>query len=119
MELKAVSPTGEGPAQNFTRDVYVTPIYSGQEPSRMTVALVRFTPTVPPPPGTGTRWARPSTSPTASAWSAPATVRSCGSGPETRSSAPDEEHWQGAAADTFMSHLAMLPNLPGGEDPTT
>jgi quercetin dioxygenase-like cupin family protein len=32
---------------------------------------------------------------------------------------PGEEHWHGAAADTFMSHLAMLENLPGGEDPTT
>jgi hypothetical protein len=28
-------------------------------------------------------------------------------------------HAAGAAADTFMSHLAMLESLPGGEDPTT
>jgi quercetin dioxygenase-like cupin family protein len=32
---------------------------------------------------------------------------------------PDEEHWRGAAPDTFMSHLAMLENLPDGGDPTT
>src|SRR5204863_87873 len=32
---------------------------------------------------------------------------------------PDEDHWHGAAADTFMSHLAMLEALPGGADPTT
>jgi quercetin dioxygenase-like cupin family protein len=32
---------------------------------------------------------------------------------------PDEEHWHGAAADTFMSHLAMLEALPDGGDPTT
>ena len=32
---------------------------------------------------------------------------------------PDEEHWHGAAADTFMSHLAMLEALPDGQDPTT
>jgi quercetin dioxygenase-like cupin family protein len=32
---------------------------------------------------------------------------------------PDEEHWHGAADDTFMSHLAMLENLPDGGDPTT
>lgn len=25
----------------------------------------------------------------------------------------------GAAADTFMSHLAVLETLPGGQDPTT
>ena len=30
-----------------------------------------------------------------------------------------EEHWHGAAANNFLSHLAMLESLPGGEDPTT
>jgi hypothetical protein len=44
MELKPVRPTVKTPAQNFTGDVYMTPIYSGTGPSRMTVALVRFTP---------------------------------------------------------------------------
>jgi hypothetical protein len=28
-------------------------------------------------------------------------------------------HWHGAAAETFMSHLAMLEARPGGGDPTT
>jgi quercetin dioxygenase-like cupin family protein len=32
---------------------------------------------------------------------------------------PEEEHWHGAAEDTFMSHLAMLENQPSGGDPTT
>ena len=32
---------------------------------------------------------------------------------------PGEEHWHGAAADTFMSHLSLLESLPGGQDPTT
>jgi len=32
---------------------------------------------------------------------------------------PGEEHWHGGAADTFMSHLAMLEALPDGADPTT
>nr|WP_281371745.1 cupin domain-containing protein [Petropleomorpha daqingensis] len=32
---------------------------------------------------------------------------------------PDEEHWHGAAADTFMSHLALLEGKPDGGDPTT
>ncbi len=31
---------------------------------------------------------------------------------------PGEQHWHGAAADTFMSHLAMLEALPDGGDPT-
>jgi quercetin dioxygenase-like cupin family protein len=32
---------------------------------------------------------------------------------------PDEDHWHGAAADTFMSHLALLEAFPDGADPTT
>ena len=32
---------------------------------------------------------------------------------------PGEDHWHAAAADTFMSHLAMLDALPDGSDPTT
>ena len=52
MELKPTNPTAKGPAQNFAGDVYVTPVYSGQEPSRMTVALVRFI------PGAHTNWHR-------------------------------------------------------------
>ena len=52
MEPNPPNPTAKGPAQNFAGDVYVTPVYSGQEPSRMTVALVRFT------PGAHTNWHR-------------------------------------------------------------
>src|ERR1700712_2026918 len=50
MELEPVNPTAKAPAERFTGDVYVTPIHNGQEPSRMTVALVRFT------PGAHTNW---------------------------------------------------------------
>jgi quercetin dioxygenase-like cupin family protein len=32
---------------------------------------------------------------------------------------PAEQHWHAAAADTFMSHLAMLESRPDGADPTT
>jgi hypothetical protein len=32
------------PASHFTGDVYLNPIYRGEEPSRMIVSLVRFTP---------------------------------------------------------------------------
>ena len=50
MELLSVSPTAKAPANNFTGDVYVNPIYRGKEPSRMIVSLVRFT------PGARTNW---------------------------------------------------------------
>jgi quercetin dioxygenase-like cupin family protein len=44
MEVRPVAATVKTPAQNFTGDVYLTPIYNGTGPSRLTVALVRFTP---------------------------------------------------------------------------
>ena len=50
MELKPVTPTAKGPASTFTGDVYVSPIYRGEEPSRMIVSTVRFT------PGARTNW---------------------------------------------------------------
>ena len=44
MELKLISPTAKAPGQEFTGDVYVNPIHRGEDPSRMIVGLVRFTP---------------------------------------------------------------------------
>ncbi len=52
MELQPVNPTAKAPANRFTGDVYLTPIYTGTGPSRMSVALVRFT------PGAHTNWHR-------------------------------------------------------------
>jgi hypothetical protein len=64
MELQPVSPTAKAPASNFTGDLYVNPIYRGEEPWRMIVGMVGFTP-ARAPTGTPTQWARPCTSPTA------------------------------------------------------
>jgi hypothetical protein len=50
MELQSVSSTAKASSSNFTGDVYVNRIYRGEEPSRMTVSLVRFT------PGARTNW---------------------------------------------------------------
>jgi hypothetical protein len=65
MELKPISPTAKAPGQEFTGDVYVNPIHRGEDPSRMIVGLVRFTP-VPAPTGTPTTSARHCTLPTES-----------------------------------------------------
>lgn len=119
MELKPVSPTVKTPASRFTGDVYMTPIYSGTGPSRMGVALVRFTPcarsnwhshavgqTLHVTEGVGLVGIRDGS------------VVRIHAG-ETVICPPDEDHWHGAAADTFMSHLSMLENRPDGSDPTT
>jgi quercetin dioxygenase-like cupin family protein len=119
MELSTTRPTAKAPAQAFTGDVYVTPIYSGTEPSRMTVALVRFT------PGARTSWHSHAVGQTLHVTEGIGLVGTRdGSVLRVRAGdtvicPADEEHWHGAAADTFMSHLAMLENLPGGGDPTT
>ncbi len=119
MEVRSVTPTAKGPTGTFTGDVYITPIYSGQEPSRMIVALVRFT------PGARTNWHSHAVGQTLHVTEGLGLVGTR-DGAVVRVRAGDtvispagEEHWHGAAADTLMSHLAMLESLPGGEDPTT
>ena len=119
MELQSVRPTGKTPASNFTGDVYLTPIYIGAGPSRMTVALVRFT------PGAHTNWHSHAVGQTLHVTDGvglvgtrDGTVLRIRAG-DTVVCPPDEEHWHGAGPDTFMSHLAMLEVLPDGGDPTT
>jgi quercetin dioxygenase-like cupin family protein len=119
MELHTPRPTAKAPAQAFTGDVYVTPVYSGTEPSRMTVALVRFT------PGARTNWHSHAVGQTLHVTEGVGLVGTRdGSVLRIRAGdtvvcPPGEEHWHGAAAGTFMSHLAMLEAMPGGADPTT
>jgi quercetin dioxygenase-like cupin family protein len=119
MELQPVQPTVKTPASNFTGDVYMTPIYRGTEPSRMSISLVRFT------PGARTNWHRHAVGQTLHVTEGVGLVGTRdGSVVRVRAGdtvvcPPDEEHWHGAAADTFMSHLAMLEARPDGSDPTT
>jgi quercetin dioxygenase-like cupin family protein len=119
VELQTTRPTVKTPASNFTGDVYMTPIHVGTEPSRMTVALVRFT------PGARTNWHRHAVGQTLHVTEGVGLV-GIRDGSVVRVRAgdtvvcpPDEEHWHGAGADTFMSHLAMLEALPDGGNPTT
>jgi quercetin dioxygenase-like cupin family protein len=119
MELQPVQPTVKTPASNFTGDVYMTPIYRGTEPSRMSISLVRFT------PGAHTNWHRHAVGQTLHVTEGVGLVGTRdGSVVRVRAGdtvvcPPDEEHWHGATPDTFMAHLAMLENLPDGGDPTT
>jgi quercetin dioxygenase-like cupin family protein len=119
MELHTPNATAKAPPSRFTGDVYVTNVYSGVAPSRMTVALVRFT------PGAHTHWHSHAVGQTLHVTEGVGLVGTRdGSVVRVRAGdtvvcPPGEEHWHGAAADTFMSHFAMLENLPSGEDPTT
>jgi quercetin dioxygenase-like cupin family protein len=119
MKLKTVNPTVKQPTQAFTGDVYMTPVYVGTGPSRMTVALVRFA------PGARTNWHSHAVGQTLHVTEGVGLVGTR-DGSVVRARAgdtvicpPDEVHWHGAAVDTFMSHLAMLEAKPDGSDPTT
>ena len=119
MELQSVQPTVKTPATRFTGDVYMTPIYGGTGPSRMSVALVRFT------PGAHTNWHSHAVGQTLHVTEGVGLVGTRDGAVlrihagETVVCPPGEDHWHGAAAGTFMSHLAMLEAKPDGGDPTT
>jgi quercetin dioxygenase-like cupin family protein len=119
VELQPVNPTVKMPASWFTGDVYMTPVYSPTEPSRMNVALVRFT------PGAHTHWHSHAVGQTLHVTEGVGLVGTRDGSVvrihagETVICPPGEEHWHGAAADTFMSHLAFFEALPGGVDSTT
>ncbi|MBU8861798.1 MULTISPECIES: cupin domain-containing protein [unclassified Micromonospora] len=119
MELQPVRQTAKAPAQSFIGDVYLTPIYNGTGPSRMTVALVRFV------PGARTNWHSHAVGQTLHVTEGVGLVGTRDGSVvrihagETVVCPPGEEHWHGAAADTFMSHLAMLEMAAEGGDPTT
>lgn len=118
MQLRPTGPTAKGPAATFTGDVYVTAINMPEPRSRMVVSLVRFTPaarsawhshavgqTLHGTDGVGLVGTRDGT------------VIRMRPG-DTVHTPPGEEHWHGACADTFMSHLAMLEGTGDG-DPAT
>jgi len=119
MELLPVRPTVKTPASRFTGDVYMTPIYTGTEPSRMTIALVRFT------PGAHTNWHSHAVGQTLHVTDGVGLVGTRDGAVlriragDTVLCPPGEEHWHGATTDTFMSHLAMLEASADGNDPTT
>jgi quercetin dioxygenase-like cupin family protein len=118
LELKPVTPTAKGPASTFTGDVYISPIYRGDEPSRMIVSLVRFT------PGARTNWHSRAVGQTLHVTNGiglvqarDGTVIRMRPG-NTVYTPPGQEHWHGATAGNFMCHLTMLEGVPG-DDGTT
>ena len=118
MELNPVTPTAKGPASTFTGDVYVNPIYRGEEPSRMIVSLVRFT------PGARTNWHSHAVGQTlyvtdgiGLVQTRDGTVIRMRPG-DTVYTPPGQEHWHGATAGNFMCHLAMLEGAHGADGAT-
>jgi quercetin dioxygenase-like cupin family protein len=108
MELKPISTTAKAPRQEFTGDVYVNPIHRGEDPSRIIVGLVRFT------PGARSTWHSHAlgqilhvTDGIGLVVTRDGTVIRMHAG-DTVYTPPGEDHWHGATDGNFMSHLALL-----------
>ena len=119
MEKYPTPATGKGPAVTFTGDVYVDIIADGSDPSRLVVAQVRFT------PGAHTHWHSHALGQTLHVTQGVAWVQGRGQAKivaypgQTLYCPPGEEHWHGAAADSFMEHLAMIDLLQDVATSTT
>ena len=107
MEIVPKTQSNKGPAENFTGDVWFNVIARGEEPSRIRVNTVRFS------PGARTAWHRHTLGQTLHVTDGVGRVQARGGGVldiragDTIYTPPGEWHWHGAAPDNFMIHLAM------------
>ncbi|MFB2596521.1 cupin domain-containing protein [Herbiconiux sp. P17] len=119
-ERQPITPTVKGPEAWFSGDVYFNAYYSGAEPSRTRLNLVRFT------PGAHTAWHRHAVGQTLHVTEGFGFVQSRGEElielhpGDTVYTPPGEWHWHGASADQFLCHLALWEApAPGGDAPET
>ena len=108
MQLDAPGKTVKGPATTFTGDVWVTPVHAARPPSRLGVALVRFT------PGARSFWHSHGLGQTLICTEGhgvvvtrDGTVIRLRAG-ESVWTPPGEEHWHGADEGAVMCHYAMV-----------
>ena len=113
MEVEPRKPTAKGPAQWFTGEVFIDTVAQGHGASPTTVGLVHFT------PGARTAWHAHTIGQTLYVVEGEGRVQSRGEAvvtirPGDVVFTPGQEwHWQGAAPDRFMTHLAVSE---GGAD---
>lgn len=122
MERLTTPPTAKAPAAQFTGDVYVdaivNPGLTGNGPSRLVVAHVRFTPCA------RTDWHSHALGQTLHVTSGVGLVATRDGNVimmrpgDTVWTPPGQEHWHGATRDTFMSHFAMLEDPQQGDATT-
>ena len=116
MNLQPKPPTAKGPAEWFTGDVWIDSIARGEEPSRVRVSAVHFTPTA------RTAWHSHAVGQTLYVTEGKGFIQSRGgeiveirSGDIVNTPA-DEWHWHGAAPDHFMAHLSITEAVPATSD---
>jgi len=119
MEIKPKQSTVKGPAETFTGDVWYDVIAKGEEPSRIRVNTVRFS------PGARSAWHSHALGQTFYVTEGAGLVQSRGGDVvEIRPgdviyTAADEWHWHGATPDDFMTHLSITEGVGNGEKPET
>lgn len=106
-------PSGRGPAENFTGNVRVDPLFERTEPARVVGVSVTFEPCA------RTAWHTHPLGQTLIVTAGCGRVQRWG-GPieeirpgDVVSIAPGEKHWHGAAPSTAMTHIAILEKLDG------
>jgi quercetin dioxygenase-like cupin family protein len=115
MNIEQKLPTRKGPPEWFTGDVYIDPVHVRKaEPSRMACSNVHFT------PGARSAWhSHPVgqtlyvTEGTALLGTRDGTLIVARPG-QVIYTPPGEEHWHGAAPDSFMTHLALYEDTADG-----
>ncbi|MGZ3113297.1 (R)-mandelonitrile lyase [Streptomyces sp. H62] len=112
------SPTMQAPADRFTGDVYLTMIEPPSGPSRLTAALVRFTPSA------RTNWHSHAlgqvlhiTDGVGLVGTRDGTVVRVSVGETVRCPA-GEEHWHGATDTNLMAHIALVVGDGNGDGTT-
>jgi len=115
MNVQPKKPSIKGPAEWFTGDVWIDGIAQGEEPSRVRVNAVHFT------PGARTAWHSHALGQTLYVTEGAGLVQSRGgdivtirSGDVIRTPG-DEWHWHGAAPDHLMSHLSITEGVADGQ----
>lgn len=111
MEIQPKQPTGKGPAETFTGDVWVDAIANGKDPSRVRVNAVRFS------PGARSAWHSHALGQTLYVTDGAGLVQSRGGDIVTIRAGdviythPDEWHWHGATPTDFMAHLSITEGV--------
>lgn len=107
MQFVKQQPSNEAPSGWFTGDVWWDVVHDGQEPTRIGVDLVRFS------PGARTNWHSHVLGQTLHVVSGTALIGTRDGTffethpGETVTCPPGEEHWHGAAPARFMEHLTL------------
>ena len=113
IKLNASRPSGRGPADYFTGQVRVDPLFEAPAPARVRGASVTFE------PGARTAWHTHPLGQTLIVTSGLGRVQHVGGEiEEIRPGdvvwfAPGEKHWHGAAPATAMTHIAIQEELDG------